>query len=108
VDGQTWLFLIGIALLMWAAIALAMRQQRRKMLIEKYGEETGLRIFEKRIWQGMTKEQLLDSWGRPADLDCTVYKTKTKETWKYNQIGKNRFNNRVYVENGAVVGWKQQ
>jgi hypothetical protein len=61
-----------------------------------------------KIWQGMTKEQLVDSWGRPEDVDQKVYKTKTKEIWKYGQMGKNRYRERVYAEDGVVVGWQQQ
>src|ERR1700683_2634784 len=79
---------------------------RRKYLIAKYGRDVGLRILSRSIWQGMTSEQLEDSWGSPADIDHTVYKTKTKETWKYNRTGKNRFKDRVFLEGGIVVGWK--
>jgi len=60
------------------------------------------------IWQGMTQEQLIDSWGRPVARDQKIYKTKTAETFKYNQTGKNRFGSRVQVENGLVVGWSQK
>jgi hypothetical protein len=58
------------------------------------------------IWQGMSQEQLMDSRGPPEDREQTVYKTKIKQTWKYGRIGKNRFRERIYVENGVVVGWK--
>jgi hypothetical protein len=54
----------------------------------------------------MSSEQLIDSWGNPVGIDHDVYKTTTKETWKYGQTGKNRFKDRVYLENGTVVGWK--
>jgi hypothetical protein len=60
------------------------------------------------FWQGQTQEQLLDSLGRPADTDTKVLKTKTKEIWKYNRVGKNRFGLRVTVENGVVVGWDKK
>jgi hypothetical protein len=59
------------------------------------------------IWQGMTDEQLLESWGGPADKDYEIKKATTKETWKYGQTGRNRFSNRVFLENGVVIGWKQ-
>jgi hypothetical protein len=55
----------------------------------------------------MTEDQLLESWGGPADRDYEIRKSKTKETWKYGQIGRNRFTSRVFLENGAVIGWKQ-
>ena len=55
----------------------------------------------------MTSEQLLDSWGNPVDIDRDIYKTRIKETWKYNQTWRNRFKDRVYVNDGIVVGWKE-
>jgi hypothetical protein len=54
----------------------------------------------------MTQEQLADSWGEPVDVGSEVTRAKTKEIWKYGQTGKNRFRERVYLENGIVVGWK--
>ena len=84
-------------------------RQRRENLIAKFGsEEIADAIIAQKIWQGMSSEQLLESWGWPADKDTKVFKQKTSETWKYNQIGKNRFSRRVFLENGAVVGWEQK
>jgi hypothetical protein len=80
--------------------------KRRRYLIGKYGEEVGLRILSGTVWQGMTSEQLADCRGNPADIGREVYKTTSKEEWKYNQTGKNRSANRIYLENGIVVGWK--
>lgn len=79
----------------------------RQRLIAKYGNEIAERILAHQIWQGMTEDQLLESWGGPADRDYEIRKSKTKETWKYGQIGRNRFTSRVFLENGAVIGWKQ-
>jgi hypothetical protein len=80
--------------------------KRKNQLIEKYGHEIAIKILSRRVWQGMTIEQLRDSWGNPVDIDREVYKTKIKETWKYNQTGKNRFSDRIYLNDGIVVGWK--
>jgi hypothetical protein len=63
-------------------------------------------IIARQVWQGMTDEQLTDSWGNPVDIGREIVRTKIKETWKYGQTGKNRFRNRVYLENGIVIGWK--
>jgi len=64
-------------------------------------------IIDKKIWQGMTKEQLVDSWGSPVDTAQKVLKTKTTETFKYKQVGRNRFRSRVMLENGLVIGWQE-
>lgn len=82
---------------------------RRKRLVAKYGDaELVDLIMAKRIRQGMTAEQLTDSWGRPVDVDEKVYKTKTKYTFKYGKTGRNRFRERVFVENNVVVGWQER
>lgn len=77
--------------------------------MEKYNDaEIVESIMKKLIWQGMSEEQLIDSWGHPAAKDQKLYKTKITEIFKYNQTGKNRFSNRVRVENSIVVGWEKK
>ncbi len=83
------------------------RAAERQRLVAKYGEEIADRILAHTIWQGMTDEQLVESWGGPADKDYEIKKTITKETWKYGQTGRNRFSSRVFLQNGVVIGWKQ-
>ncbi|HVB89202.1 MAG TPA: hypothetical protein VND97_03285 [Beijerinckiaceae bacterium] len=79
------------------------------MLMDKYGDpEVVQGILRQTIWQGMTTEQLSDSWGRPVAIDDKVYKSKTVQVYKYGQTGKNRFSSRVRIENGSVVGWEQK
>lgn len=99
--------LVGILILLGCIFLMSMyqRHQRWKQLVSKYGEADASLIWQKQIWQGMTREQLVDSWGKPVDIDQNLYKTKKKETWKYGQTGKNRFNNRVILENDFIVGW---
>lgn len=83
------------------------RAAERQRLVAKYGAEITDRILARVVWQGMTEEQLLESRGDPADKDYEVRKSITKETWKYGQTGKNRFSNRIFLENGIVTGWKE-
>ena len=67
-------------------------RQRRKHLIEKYGDaEIARRLMKGIIWQGETRAQLLESLGKPVDTDEKVLKTKTKEIWKYRRTARNRF-----------------
>lgn len=56
----------------------------------------------------MPEDQLIDSWGRPRARDRKVYRTKVRETFKYNQDDRNRFRSRVHVENGIVIGWEKK
>ena len=82
------------------------RVWRRRYLTKKYGPEEAAQIMAREIWQGMTAEQLTESRGRPAEIGREIIRARTKETWKYGQTGKNRFQNRIYLENGIVIGWK--
>jgi uncharacterized protein len=98
------LFLFILALAIALKLLSAVRREQR--LVEKYGAEIAAQIIAQKVWQGMTEEQLTESWGDPAGVGREIIRTKIKETWKYNQTGKNRFSNRVYLENGIVIGWK--
>lgn len=80
--------------------------KRRAYLFAKYNNmEIVDRIMAKKIWQDMTSEMLIDSWGYPEKIDNKVYKTKTKDTYKYNSIGRRQYAQRVFVEDERVVGW---
>ena len=77
--------------------------------MSKYGDSHLVeKLMAKSIWQGQTEGQLIDSIGKPLDIDQKVLKTKVKETWKYDRSGKNRYNLKVVFENGLVVGWDKK
>ena len=81
-------------------------RKRREFLLQKYNNSEIVEdIMKHRFWQGQTSEQLLDSLGKPVDIDEKVLKTKIKEVWKYNRRGKNRYGLRITLENRYVVGW---
>jgi uncharacterized membrane protein len=63
------------------------------------------RIIRKEFWQGQSEAQLLDSLGKPEQIDEQAMKSRTREIWKYQQEGANRFRLRVTLEDGFVVGW---
>lgn len=85
------------------------KQQRLAYLREKYKDDSVVqRIYGGYFWEGQTSEQLLDSLGSPEAVDNKLLKTKTKEVWKYNRQGVNRFALRITVENGYVVGWDKK
>src|SRR5262245_11492879 len=82
---------------------------KRERLLMKY-QSTDIvdRIMRQLIWQDMSRHKLIDSWGNQVEIGTKVVKTKTKETFKYNKIGANRFGSRVILENGIVVGWEKK
>ncbi|MGF6595150.1 DNA translocase FtsK [Pseudomonas sp. 2835] len=82
---------------------------RTAYLVEKYGEESiALAIVKGKIWEGMTAAQLFDSAGEPDAVDQKYMKNKSREVWKYDHEGSNRYLLRVTLENGLVVGWNSR
>ena len=77
-----------------------MKKYRNTTLVDK--------IMQGMFWQGQPASQLIDSLGKPLDIDQKVLKTKTKEVWKYNETGKNRYALKITLENGEVVGWDKK
>ncbi|MCE9609526.1 MAG: hypothetical protein K8R23_04885 [Chthoniobacter sp.] len=105
--GQISLIVLTIIVLV-GGICLWAYRQRRRHLIERYGDpEVARRIMRGVLWQGETAEQLRESLGTPADTDEKVLKTKTKEIWKYRPTKRNRFGLKVTLDDGIVTGWEQ-
>ncbi|MEA2871101.1 MAG: hypothetical protein QOH67_1077 [Hyphomicrobiales bacterium] len=77
-------------------------------VIDKYNPETAQKILGGQIWQGMTAEQLSYAVGKPEAVDKIVTKRTSKEVWKYFQQTATRFNLRVTVQDGVVVGWQMK
>lgn len=105
---------IGILISLGVYVAKIRREEeyaeRRAELLTKYfGDiETVDRIMSRKIWEGQTSEQLIDTLGNPVEVDKKLLKTKSKEIWKYDQTGKGRFALRVTLENNEIVGWDKK
>ena len=83
---------------------------RFESLIDKHNGNIDVltKIMNRELWIGQTQMQLLDARGNPADKYQKIMATKTREIWKYHQIGANRFRLRITLENGVVVGWDEK
>ena len=102
------LLVMAAAVLVFVARSLA-RRSRYARLLTKYGDaELAEALMTQTIWQGMTAEQLRDSWGEPVAVEQKVLKTKVKEVFKYKPVGKNRYRDKVMLEDGVIVGWDQK
>lgn len=74
-------------------------QDKYAFLIEKYGQEDAGQIFARKIWKGMTKDMILDSWGKPKQIDRYIGKTTVKEEWYYRTRV-------LFIKDGKLVDWK--
>ena len=112
VETLGWPLIITIAVGSLAAIIaiqIYRNKKRRAYLWAKYQDDDLVKsIMDQSFWQGQTSEQLLDSLGKPSDIDEKVLKTKKKEIWKYQHRGGNRYGLRITLDNDEVVGWDQK
>jgi hypothetical protein len=83
----------------------AERVARYHALVARYGQAAADGIVRGRYWQGATAEMIRESLGAPADIREKVYKSKTKTTYCYRQVAKNRYELRIHFEDYVVVGW---
>ncbi|MBX7157353.1 MAG: DUF2845 domain-containing protein [Verrucomicrobiae bacterium] len=82
------------------------KTERKKRLLLRYKDsELVEKLIQKKIWINQTQEQLLDSLGKPYDIDEKVLKTKKREIWKYKPRGHNRYGLKITLENSYVIGW---
>ena len=107
-----WLPLVVIVLAVFGLFSfykIAQTKKRRDALMEKYqNQELVSDLMNQSFWQGQTSEELVDSLGKPHDIDQKILKTKKKEVWKYNHQGGNRYGLRITLDNDHVVGWDQK
>jgi hypothetical protein len=73
------------------------REQNRKLEEEKAVEDA---IRGKRVRLGMTKEQVIRSWGKPDDINRSVYRSGVTEQWVYDRGDYER--QYVYFDDGVV------
>lgn len=73
---------------------------RLRALTEKYGVETGDKIFRKAIWKGMDRNMVLDSWGKPLNVRRYYQLGRTYEEWTYKPY-------RLFFDNGMLVRWSR-
>jgi len=74
-------------------------QDKYAFLVEKYGQKDADLIIARKVWKGMTKDMILDSWGKPKQIDRYIGKTSVKEEWYYR-------NKVLFVRDGKLEGWK--
>ncbi len=65
----------------------------------KYSTADANRIIERKIWIGMSKEMMIDSWGTPKDINRSVGSWGVHEQCIYGDTY-------VYVENDKVTSWQ--
>ena len=85
------------------------RQEKVKTYFEenpKLSDDIKRCILNKKIRIGMTKEQVLLSWGRPCEYGSCINKTVgawgVHEQWVYSSP----YGPYLYFENGVLTSWQ--
>ena len=58
-------------------------EKKYDYLVSKYGKDLGEKIYEHKIWKGMTTKMVEDSWGRPRTINHYRNYNGVKEEWIY-------------------------
>lgn len=91
-----------------AAEFKALSERKRDELMRRYADAALVdALMAGDIWHDMTQEQLIQSWGEPAEIEEKALKTKIRHIYKYDRIGVNRFARRVTLDNDRVTGWER-
>ena len=75
------------------------KEYRKRILLDKWGEEVGHKINEGLIEIGFTEMMVEEALGHPDSINRTEYSFFIREQWVYN-IGKYHY---VYLEDGIVT-----
>ncbi len=100
-------FLVFLCLLL--LVPFWLEAKRRCVLPKASGTyEMDRAIIERRLFEGMSTEQLSQAWGPPEEIVVHRHHGRGKEVWCYGPDGKGRFRDHVHVEDGVVVAWRRR
>lgn len=61
--------------------------------------------IKKPIGLGMSKDEVINRWGRPKNRQFSGTPSEQNERWSYRQNGRTKY---IYFDNGHVEGWTEQ
>ena len=78
-----------------------LKKVKHSFYIKKYGQENGNRIFEGKVWKGMTESMLKDSWGKPDKTHQNNYKWGVFTQLYYGDVT-------YFFKNGKLIDWEEK
>lgn len=75
------------------------RSNELNRLVQKYGKINGKKIYEGKIWLGMTKEMVIESWGEPDEINRSVGSWGIHEQLVYG-------NQYLYIRDNKLSSWQ--
>lgn len=71
---------------------------RFEMLVSKYGTDIGKRLYQHKVWKGVTSEMARDSWGKPVQINRMFVDQSVDEEWIYSK-------KYLYFRDGILIEW---
>ena len=71
-----------------------------KLYTDRFGKDSGVRIYNKQIWKGMTERMLQASWGKPDKIDKNIEKWGSFTQWYYGKIT-------FFFRDGKLTDWEE-
>ncbi len=71
---------------------------RYEALVDKYGADIGKRLFQHKVWKGITSDMARDSWGKPVQINHMYVDQSVEEEWIYSK-------KYLYFRDGILVDW---
>jgi hypothetical protein len=72
--------------------------ERYQALSEKYGADLGLKLYQHKVWKGITSEMARDSWGKPKQINKMYVDSSVDEEWIYTK-------SYLYFRDGVLIEW---
>lgn len=73
-------------------------EDRYAALVAKYGTDIGKRLYQNKVWKGVTSEMAIDSWGRPKQINRMYVDQSVDEEWIYSKKW-------LYFRDNILIEW---
>jgi hypothetical protein len=71
---------------------------RYEYLENKYDPSMAARLYEGKVWKGMSAQMAKDSWGSPKKINRVISGNVVKEEWFFSTTW-------LYFQNSTLTGW---
>jgi hypothetical protein len=71
---------------------------RYEALVAKYGTDIGKRLYQHKVWKGVTSDMATDSWGKPKQINRMYVDQSVDEEWIYSKKW-------LYFRDNILIEW---
>ena len=73
-------------------------EDRYDILVNKYGTDIGKRLYQHKVWKGVSSEMARDSWGKPVQINRMYVDQSVEEEWIYSK-------KYLYFKDDVLIDW---